>query len=584
MDSVLLQLVGPQLDGAADELRAALAGNWPVNTAAVSATKLIEQQQQHHQPGLPQQQQQHMQGEQGSHAACSSFTAVVCFRALHSIVTSLPTGAAKYVVRLPRLGRHPRQAQHMHLAAAGGTAMAVQQQQQVAGASIKHHRTDDASMCSASICSASDLSSALTHAVLPVSGGGGVAVSHTASAAAGQQREHIACGIVARLLARAAALLHLALRVVVAAGSDHHHHQQSRLPAATQLLVSASSFALAALSPAAAHHERCRRAGDRSDAAGQGAADSPPLAVLLRCMCEIIQQLPVPVVQLPSVLQLLNGLLTAAMSLDSASLSHQRPPLSSSTAGAAEHGHAGSGWSGGDGGTQLLNALERAIGAGLNAACSAILAVGAVVGKGSGSCVAAAADPAQVSAALMLAATALQQCPSALAATDMDGLVSTVLVASSSQDTGQCSAVLEWVHALCAALAVGSCAPGPASCTSSHVMTALRGRLDAGGGPQLVLALLLAASGGMPPDAVLPVSAALHDVAVRLGRAVTEPWLELAVLTLAPDTAPWARQRHVSKVAFVHDLLDCADDANRFKRLLKGFCGGKKKGTGAVRP
>ncbi|WIA20848.1 hypothetical protein OEZ85_005198 [Tetradesmus obliquus] len=64
-----------------------------------------------------------------------------------------------------------------------------------------------------------------------------------------------------------------------------------------------------------------------------------------------------------------------------------------------------------------------------------------------------------------------------------------------------------------------------------------------------------------------------------------EGWLAAAVLQLAPESAPWQRQRHGAKVTFVAELTDaaCLSDTTRFKRILKNFCGGKKKGGGGGR-
>jgi hypothetical protein len=62
-----------------------------------------------------------------------------------------------------------------------------------------------------------------------------------------------------------------------------------------------------------------------------------------------------------------------------------------------------------------------------------------------------------------------------------------------------------------------------------------------GCGAVLVLALMMAAAGAIPPDVVLPVSFCLHSVWLSVGRQF-EGWLQAAVLQLAPEGAPWQRQ------------------------------------------
>lgn len=63
-------------------------------------------------------------------------------------------------------------------------------------------------------------------------------------------------------------------------------------------------------------------------------------------------------------------------------------------------------------------------------------------------------------------------------------------------------------------------------------------------------------------------------------------WLHEAALQRAPDDAPWRRWKADAQTAAVAQLLgpQCATDARRFKRLLKVFCGGKKKGSQVEQP
>lgn len=55
--------------------------------------------------------------------------------------------------------------------------------------------------------------------------------------------------------------------------------------------------------------------------------------------------------------------------------------------------------------------------------------------------------------------------------------------------------------------------------------------------------------------------------------------MEQAVLVLASDRAPWYCQKMEYKALFLRELLhpECID-LSRFKRHVKAFCGGKKKG------
>eukprot|EP00775_Hariotina_reticulata_P009322 gene9322-9487_t len=213
----------------------------------------------------------------------------------------------------------------------------------------------------------------------------------------------------------------------------------------------------------------------------------------------------------------------------------------------------------------------------------------------------------RAAAALVAAGGADQQCPGLLAAADVGALLSLTLAACHTYHLKQCTAVLDWIQVLVqesyrggrqahgvshlqgqqgplegfAGNSPGGDGAGSRSSLSTTLM-AVRQRLEGGAGAQVVLALLLAAAGAMPPDVVLPISFCLHSVWLSVGRQLFEAWLGAAVLQLAPEGAPWQRQRHTAKITFISDLTDstCLTDTTRFKRLLKTFCGGKKKGSG----
>ena len=115
---------------------------------------------------------------------------------------------------------------------------------------------------------------------------------------------------------------------------------------------------------------------------------------------------------------------------------------------------------------------------------------------------------------------------------------------------------------------------------ADYVLQSLRELLEAGWGPRFVLALLLAAGGTMPPDVVLPIATCLHGVWGGVGGQRFAGWIEAAVLHLAPEAAPWYRQKQANKLLFLQHITEpaCEADLTRFKRLMKMFCGGKKKG------
>lgn len=102
-------------------------------------------------------------------------------------------------------------------------------------------------------------------------------------------------------------------------------------------------------------------------------------------------------------------------------------------------------------------------------------------------------------------------------------------------------------------------------------------------GPVLVLGLLLAASGGMPPDLMLPISTCLHSAWQAMGAARFRSWLVSATFELGgvvPEgLAPWAKLKPEVVGAMLAEVLaeECASDLLRFKRALKALCGGKKK-------
>eukprot|EP00976_Prorocentrum_cordatum_P085146 1185945-Prorocentrum_minimum.AAC.8 len=88
-----------------------------------------------------------------------------------------------------------------------------------------------------------------------------------------------------------------------------------------------------------------------------------------------------------------------------------------------------------------------------------------------------------------------------------------------------------------------------------------------------------AANGALPPSLVINVAAALYKVLKVVGGEVFRTWLE-AALARNPEF-PKAGVTDIAKAAFVTSLVTppCCGDVRLFKRALKGFCGGKKKGV-----
>eukprot|EP00798_Chlamydomonas_sp_ICE-L_P018526 gene18526-25033_t len=120
----------------------------------------------------------------------------------------------------------------------------------------------------------------------------------------------------------------------------------------------------------------------------------------------------------------------------------------------------------------------------------------------------------------------------------------------------------------------------------------LREQMDRGGGAKVLLTLLSAASGCMPPNMLLSISSTVHLIWTALGTPRFGAWLRTAIVCDAatlgmPTTAhlSWRRMKNEAKLEFLQELLseESASDANKFKKHLKTFCGGKKKGGGGNR-
>jgi hypothetical protein len=121
-----------------------------------------------------------------------------------------------------------------------------------------------------------------------------------------------------------------------------------------------------------------------------------------------------------------------------------------------------------------------------------------------------------------------------------------------------------------------ACALAAALLTSAPLLTSPEG--DALGA-HLTHALLRAANGALPPDAVSVAAGALHAGWRAGGDVRAAAWLQAA---LADPELPRRGTAPKAKAEFLAALLEPANaaDERRFKRALKAFCGGKKKGQG----
>jgi hypothetical protein len=415
----------------------------------------------------------------------------------------------------------------------------------------------------------------------------------TPAQAAAAARDRRATAVSTQLLAHSWDALRLAFRVV----GDGRPGWQALLPAAAGVLEAGLPAVQAQCEAGAPWAARPDGAAGATAAVAPDAAAGAELAreCVAQVMLQLLQPLPSPLLREPCCLRLLDRALTAAAAAG----------LLPSPDGAAE---AAAGW--GAPGAALLLERQPAVTATAHAllqralyeACVALLQPDAPP------------DPALAVAALQLAGAALRAAPQALAAGGaLDLLLPATRAALCTQHLEQCSAALLWAQQLVTAPFLEPDgpprAPLPAPPPPPHwppqqtalaaaaaawraqeagrrraALAALRVKLEAGGeGPQVVLSLLLAASGQMPPDVILAVSTCLHSIWRAAGGPAFAGWLEAAVLRLAPDGAPWVRSSRAAKLAFVRDLSDPSnwDDVARFKRAIKSFCTGKRAAGGS---
>jgi hypothetical protein len=395
-------------------------------------------------------------------------------------------------------------------------------------------------------------------------------------------------------------------------------YQNLRLPgqlpgAAEQLLVALCDFLSGAVPGAA-------RARGKVTPGSHSGTDLSPIAqvqAVQRLVVQVMQevlQLPEGAIQMPCCMQLLGVVLSTLGAQDLGSWAADGRSILSGQQ--LRTGGAG----GSDSGEpvnqqqqeadqllslQMLSMLQEQMQKALGANCSILLTQD--VGR---------AEPHHVATTLLLTTAAVQRTPCVLAQVVAgptgEQLLTLVQAAASSYHLEQCNAVLACIQALMAApyttqaqpeqlqLMMSAAGPADGSGSSSNgvagdaaapavlavaqgragVLGNLRSQLEAGWAGRLVLSLLMAASGQMPPDLVVQVSACLHSIWQAVGDTLFGTWLDLAVVHLAPEHAVWFGLRHQQKVMFLQQLMEpaCIHDTTRFRKVLKAFCTGKRKG------
>lgn len=339
-------------------------------------------------------------------------------------------------------------------------------------------------------------------------------------------------------------------------------------------------------------------------------------APLLQPIVALLQPLPASVLALPCVMQLLTAcmnLYPPVASADSAGAGATAAAAAAAVVGTADMAEVEVDGGAAEEAEAAAAAFRAVVTTSLTCACEQVLSV--------------QTSPEAMIALLRLASGCTRHCAGVLGSQALiDSLSSATVVALKTYDAEQCKSVLEWVAALCsapygtassgammaAAVAAKSAREGGAAAAVSAALAAdeleelasmpsasassaassestegqaalglLRNQLDTGLGAQLVVGLMMAAGGDMPPDHVLPVAGTLHAIWVSCGTRRFTCWLETAVFHISPPGAPWLQRfKPEMKALFVRELTgpDCQQDVARFKRVLKAFTGCKKKG------
>ncbi len=193
-------------------------------------------------------------------------------------------------------------------------------------------------------------------------------------------------------------------------------------------------------------------------------------------------------------------------------------------------------------------------------------------------CVTARCGGGDAAAAAALAAAGIALAHGAAGVRDAGAPLLRLLTACVIATPAQLPDALPTVAAVCtASLSHAAGDDARAACSFAGTLLTHAGATgDAGWCTPLVHALLCAANGALPPDCVSDVAAALHAGWRAAGDERFRLWLAGA---LADPALPRPGIALAAKANFGASLVEPANasDLRRFKRLLKAFCGGKKK-------
>jgi hypothetical protein len=104
------------------------------------------------------------------------------------------------------------------------------------------------------------------------------------------------------------------------------------------------------------------------------------------------------------------------------------------------------------------------------------------------------------------------------------------------------------------------------------------GVLDNTKGPVLLHAMISAGAGNMPSFMLEPISDSMQSMIKVVGQEVMAGWLTQAI---SPVGFPSKSMQDKTKQKFVVDFVG-SDNRSKFKRILKAFVGGKRKGERGI--
>ena len=94
--------------------------------------------------------------------------------------------------------------------------------------------------------------------------------------------------------------------------------------------------------------------------------------------------------------------------------------------------------------------------------------------------------------------------------------------------------------------------------------------------PQLLYGILMAANGNMPSNVLEEIVNSFHNIWMKTSDDIMRLVLR-RIMTI--KSFPSAKTKEKTKEVFVTQIIcdECRRSKARFKKLLKAFCGGKKK-------